>query len=140
MDTKYQKYIEYIVNDIQPPYFFNMKEMYGLSPNEYKSVLSKVFNQPVSIMGNNHHVYGELERIIYSEYDNGYWEKYEYDEQGNKIYHEDSYGFWSKYEYDNQGNEIYFVDSDGFWEKWEYDDRGNLIYNEDSDGNIEDRR
>ena len=118
MNKKYERYINYIVNNIESPYFKNMRDMYGLSPNEYKSVLSKVFNQPVSIMSSNF-VYGELERIIYSEYDNGDWEKYDYDEQGNKIYHESS---------------------DGYWQKWEYDDRGNLIYNEDSDGYIEDRR
>ena len=113
MNAKYQKYIEYIVNDIQAPYFKNMREMYGLSEKEYKLVLSKVYNQPVSIMGNNQYVYGELERIIYFENVDGYWEKYEYDNQGNKIYHEDSYGFWRKREYTQRGNLIYFEDSDG---------------------------
>ena len=137
MNAKYQKYINYIVSDIEAPYFKNMRDSYGLSPDEYKLVLSKVFNQTVSIMGNNQHVYGELERIIYSEYDNGYWQKHEYDNDGNRTYLQDSYGFWSKYEYDANGNEIYYETSDGFWEKWEYDDRGNLIYNEDSDGNID---
>jgi hypothetical protein len=89
MNAKYQKYIEYIVNDIQAPYFKNMRDSYGLSPNEYKSVLSKVFNQPVSIMSSNF-VYGELERIIYSEDSDGYWEKAEYNEQGKLIYFETS--------------------------------------------------
>ena len=138
MNAKYQKYIEYIVNDLEIPYFINMRDNYGLKPNEYELVLSKVFNQPVSIKGD--YVYDEQENEIYRETSNGFWEKSEYDTNGNLIYREDSYGFWSKYEYDEKGNEIYFVDSDGYWEKWEYDDRGNLIYNEDSDGNIEERR
>ena len=139
MNKKYQKYIEYIVNELEPPYFINMRDSYGLSPDEYEMILSKIFKQPVSIMGNNHHVYGELERIIYSEYDNGDWYKQEYDNQGNEIYYESSDGYWQKWEYAGRNKE-YFVDSDGYWEKWEYNDQGKIIYYEDSDGDIDDRR
>jgi len=119
MNKKYERYIEYIVNDIEAPYFINMRDSYGLSPDEYEMILSKIFKQPVSIMGNNHYVYGELERIIYSEYDNG---------------------DWYKQEYDNQGNEIYYESSDGYWYKKEYDPNGKLIYHENSYGEIEDNR
>jgi hypothetical protein len=119
MNRKYEKYIDYIVNDIQAPYFKNMRDSYGLSPDEYEMILSKIFKQPVSIMGDNHHVYGELERIIYSEYD-----------------YESSDGYWQKWEYVGRSKE-YFVDSDGYWEKWEYNDQGKLNYYEDSNGRIE---
>ena len=90
MNKKYQRYIEYIVNDIELPYFINMKEMYGLKDNEYSLVLSKLYNQPVSIEGNN--VYDTNGNTIYSEYSSGFWEKYEYDTNGNEIYYEDSNG------------------------------------------------
>ena len=52
-------------------------------------------------------------RLIYIEYSDGIWGKWEYDSQDNEIYFEDSSGYWSKYEYDSQGNLIYFENSDG---------------------------
>ena len=117
MNAKYQKYIEYIVSDVEPPYFENMRDAYGLSPDEYEMILSKLYNQPVTIMG-----------------------RYVYDEQGNKIYFERSTGYWQKYEYDNKGNNTYYKNSYGFWKKGEYDEQGNIIYYEDSNGHIEDNR
>jgi len=116
MNIKYQRYIDYIVSDIQVPYFINMRNNYGLSPDEYELVLSKIFNQPVIIKGD-----------------------YVYNEQGNLIYHEIS-GYWAKYGYDNQGNLIHYENYDDHWEKYEYDSQGNEIYYEDSDGEIEDNR
>ena len=111
MKKKYQRYIEYIVSDLQPPYFINMKEMYGTSEKEYPLVLSKVFNQPVTIKGN--YVYDSNDNEIYSEYSDGYWKKYEYDDNGNIIYHEDSDGYWHKREYNTNGNIIYFENNTG---------------------------
>ncbi len=90
MNKKYERYIEYIVNDIEPPYFKNMEENYGLKDNEYELVLSKLFNQPVSIDGG--YVRDTNNNIIYTEDSNGYWEKREYDTNDNVIYYEDSNG------------------------------------------------
>jgi len=100
MNKKYERYINYIVNDIKPPYFINMEEMYGTSENEYKLVLSKIFNQPVTIEGNA--VYNTNGNRIYSEGSDGYWYKYEYDTNGNIIYYENSSGVW-----ENGGKPIY---------------------------------
>jgi hypothetical protein len=90
MNRKYERYIDYIVNDLQAPYFKNMRDNYGLSPDEYELVLSKVFNQPVTIKGD-----------------------YVYNNRGKKIYYENNTGYWVKREYDNQGNEIYYENSNG---------------------------
>jgi len=90
MNKKYIKYIEYIVNDIELPYFINMKEMYGLKDNEYSLVLSKLYNQTVSIDGG--YVDDQNGKLIYFEDSNGSWEKWEYDTNGNEIYWENSYG------------------------------------------------
>ena len=117
MNKKYEKYINYIVDDIEPPYFINMRDQYGLSPDEYELVLSKLYKQPVSIKGRN-----------------------VFDEQGNNIYYESINGFWEKTEHDNLRNIIYFENANGFWEKREYDEQGNMIYAEDSNGYISDRR
>ena len=87
---KYERYINYIANDIEVPYFKNMKDNYGLKRNEYELVLSKLFDQPVTIKG-----------------------RYVHNTNGNKIYHEDSNGFWSKREYDTNGNLIYYENSNG---------------------------
>ena len=120
MNKKYQRYIEFIVSDLQAPYFNNMVEMYGLRPDEYELVLSKVFNQPVTTKG--------------------HWEKFVYDSNDNEIYWEDSNSNWVKQEYDDQGNTIYWEDNTGYWHKNEFDSNGNLIYREDSNGDITDRR
>ena len=160
MNKKYEKYINYIVNDLEIPYFFNMENQYGLRPDEYKLILSKVYNQPVRIKGK--HVYNiDGNNLIYWENSNGSWEKYEYDTNGNiiyreysngrkikteyndnghNVYFENSDGSWFKKEYDTNGNEIYYESIDGDWVKYEYDTNGNLIYSEDSDGYIEDNR
>ena len=90
MNKKYERYIEFIANDLQPPYFINMSDTYGLKDSEYELVLSKVFNQPVSVKG-NHRVY---------------------DVNGNQIYYEDSTGIWHKYEYDSKSNLMYYENSD----------------------------
>jgi YD repeat-containing protein len=135
MNKKYQKYIDYIVNDIELPYLKSL-EQYGLTEKEYDLVLGIVFNQPVKfvVSGDYQHVYDKKGNLIYREDSNGYWEKYEYDKKGNLIYREDSNGYWEKYEYDNQGNRIYIEDSDGYWIKYEYDNLGNRIYYENSNG------
>ena len=128
---------------LEPPYFINMKE-YGLPPNEYEKVLSKIYNQPVTIKNNSvydtNSVYDDQDNKIYYERSGGYWYKSEYDGQGNEIHYEDELGYWEKYEYDGQGNIIYYEDSDGNWVKKEYDAQGNEIYYEDNDGYIEDNR
>ena len=138
MNKKYERYINYIVNDIEAPYFTNMKDNYGLKDNEYELVLSKVFNQPVTIKFND--VYDANGNEIYYESINGEWEKREYDTNGNIIYREDSNGYWEKNQYNTNGNVIYRENSNGNWEKFEYDTNGNQIYYENSSGYIEDNR
>jgi hypothetical protein len=93
MNKKYERYINYIADDIEAPYFENMREIYGLRPDEYPLVLSKIFNQPVTIEGDR----------VYNQY-------------GDKIYHENSDGSWFKQEYDANGNEIYYEDNNGYIE------------------------
>ena len=131
MNVKYKKYIEYIVNDIELPYLKYL-EQYGLKDDEYKLVLSKIYDQPVTIKFNS--VYDTNGKVIYWENSNGSWEKREYDEQCNLIYSETSNGGWYKYVYNNQGNKIYYETNNGYWAKYEYDKQGNNIYYENSDG------
>jgi len=138
MNKKYERYINYIVNDIEKPYFINMKDNYGLRPDEYELVLSKVFNEPVTIKDNR--IYDINGNEIYYEYSTGFWEKREYNTNDNLIYRENSTGYWRKIEYDNNGNLIYYETSNGDWYKYKYDTNGNEIYYEDSDGEIIDRR
>lgn len=90
MNKKYQKYIEYIVNDIQVPYLKSL-EQYGLKQEEMDLVLSKVFNQPVKFVVN---------RV--------------FDKDNNELYYERSDGYWIKTTFDDEGNEINFYDSDGY--------------------------
>ncbi len=137
MKDKYKKYIEYIVNDIELPYLKSL-DQYGLKDNEKEMILSKVFNQSVTIKGN--WVYNTNGNEIYIETSDGNWIKYEYDANGNLIYREDADGFWIKYEYDASGNEIYREMSNGAWAKYEYDEQGREVYYEGFDGIIIDNR
>ena len=141
MNNKYQKYIDYIVKDIKPPYFKYMRDHYGLKQEEYGLVLSKVYNESVTIKGRS--VYDSNGNNIYYEDTNHNWSKYEYSSDGNyklSKYFEDSSGYWNKYKYDTNGNIIYQEYSNGSWVKREYDSNGNRIYYEDSDGVIIDKR
>ena len=90
MNKKYERYISYIVDDIESPYFINMRDNYGLKQEEYGLVLSKVFNQPVVVR--NYRVYDSNNNEIYFEGSDGSWVKYEYDDNGNLIYSETSDG------------------------------------------------
>ena len=78
--------------------------------------------------------------IIYKEYDDKYWCKYEYDSNGWEIYYESSDGFWCKTEYDSNGKETYYESSKGLWSKYEYDSNLNEIYHETNEGVILDKR
>ncbi len=160
MNKKYIKYIDYIVNNIELP-FLKSLEQYGLSPNEYELILSKVYNESVTIKdrviynNNGNKIYYENSygswdkykykyntngKVIYHEDSNGFWSKREYDTNGNKIYYENSNGDWVKRVYDTNGNRIYYETSNGYWEKYKYNTNGNKIYYENSYGHIEDNR
>ena len=89
MNKKYKKYIDYIVNDIEKPYLKYL-DQYGLKQDEVVMVLSKLYDQQVTIKGN---------RV--------------YDTNGNQMYYENSDGYWVKREYDINNNLIYYEDIDG---------------------------
>jgi len=72
---------------------------------------------------------------IYLEDSHNYWEKTEYNEQGNFTYYEDSKGYWEKREYNDRQLVVYEIDSTGFWAKKEWNEQGDMIYFE-SEGNI----
>jgi len=143
MNERYERYIDYIVNDLEIPYFKNMRDNYGLSPDEYELVLSKVFNQDVKvdIIGENMYVYDRQRNTLYYENNsNGYWLKKILNGQGKLTYKKDSTGYWEKYEYDEQGNNTYHEDSRGNWYRKEYNEQGREVYYIDSYGDISDRR
>lgn len=52
-------------------------------------------------------------RVVYIEFDNGYWSEGEYDANGYVVYGEDSEERWYKHEYDSDGNVLYAEYSDG---------------------------
>jgi len=141
MNVKYKKYIDYIVNDIQPPYFKYMGDHYGLKDDECVLVLSKLYNESVTIKGKL--VYDSNGNNIYYEDTNYNWSKYEYSTNGDYMlskYFEDSSGYWHKSEYDANGDTIYFEDSFSYWFKQEFNQNGDIIYYENSNGEIRDRR
>ena len=133
-----EKYVNGLSSILKPPYFYNLK-VTETPTYLWNKILSKVFNQEVTLFNNKIYDYSNG-NVIYYEDSDGFWEKKEYDSNNNKIYYENSNGYWWKREYDSNNNQIYREDSDGFWAKHEYNDVGNLIYRENSDGEIMDRR
>jgi hypothetical protein len=162
--------VQVMKNDF--PLFKNMKD-YGfyeqLSKDELYYVVYEIFGQIVNLESsydhiNNITIYNVTDKnrnLLYKEHPNGYWVKYQYNENGLKTYTEDSkggwyktdyvydmnqnmiesitmdkYGLFEKTTYDENGNVIYYEDGDGYWEKYEFDERGNLLYYEDSYGEI----
>ena len=79
-------------------------------------------------------------RVIYFEYSNRHWRRYEYDSDHNPIYEEDSKGYSARREYDSNNKQTFYKNSDGYWIKREYDSSGNRIYYENSEGEIIDNR
>ena len=118
MNKKYERYINFIVDDLQPPYYENMRDIYGLRPDEYELVLSKVFNEPIKIINDDTVV----------------------KKGGITLYREKVNGFWVKKEYNADNQITYREYYDGYWERWEYDVNGNKIYYENEEGDIEDNR
>ena len=105
---------------------------FNLSEEELNYVLSGIFGETVTKYG--YQIHNKNFHVLYIEYTDGFWKKFEYDGNGNRIYLEISNGNWEKYEYDENGNITYYERSDGYWEKLEYDENGNKIYVENSDG------
>ena len=62
------------------------------------------------------------------------------DGKGNLIYIEFENGLWSRWENNEKGWLIYYEGSGGIWERWEYDEEGLVIYYENSKGEIKDNR
>jgi YD repeat-containing protein len=130
-------YYDKIVNILEKPYFRNLETM-GISEDQWEKVLSKLYNQPVSLY--TEEVYDSNGKPLYYEDSDGEWEEWKYDDNGREIYNEDSNGFWTKRGYNENGNENYYETSDGYWDKREFDENGYIVYFESSDGTIIDKR
>ncbi len=128
------------IKNIQPPYFKQLSKY--VSEDIMELILSPIFKEPITISSRTRTIMNKNNDILYHEYYNGSWVRYEYDDIiGKEIYYEKSDGSWERKKYNYYGKVIYRENSDGIWERWEYDKNGKLIYNENSnDGVIIDKR
>ncbi len=99
---KFERYINYIVNDIEKPYFKNMEEMYVLKPEEYKFILSKLYDQPITIEGQR--IFNSEGEVIYHELTNGY-----YGEKALMTYVEDSLQQGELFWYPHAWDDLHFL-------------------------------
>ena len=90
MNDKIERYIEFIVKDIKPPYFKNIVEQYGLSEENALDVIHKLYDEPVKIDHRNI-----------------------YNSKGKRIYYESSNGTRSREIYNNNNNVITMEQGDG---------------------------
>lgn len=100
--------------------------MKGLETVQFDSIAQflNIKRFPFQIMDSNNNV-------IYTEDKDGFWIKYEFDEQGNNTYMLDACGRWEKSQFDANGRRISFEDWEGKYKRWKYDSKGNLIYLEE---------
>ncbi len=58
-------------------------------------------------------IWNKKGNIIYKEFEDNSWARWEYNLQGHQIYYENSKNYWEKKEYDSKGKKIYYEDSEG---------------------------
>jgi YD repeat-containing protein len=68
-----------------------------------------------------------LGNIVYQEWEDGTWGKWERDKNGNETRYDQSDGYWAEWEYDERGLCIRYENSDGWWRVYEYDKAGRRI-------------
>jgi len=135
---KYYRFLDKISSIIEPPYFRNMYEKTNggfwdiTDEGDQEYILKNIYGDDIIIMRKG--IYTLMDGVLYREFFDGDWEKWEHNDKGKRIYYENNHGSWIKYEYDDKGDRIYREDSDGYWEKYEYDNNGNVIYYENSHG------
>jgi|688.fasta_scaffold409539_4 hypothetical protein len=89
------EYLDKIIGIIEKPYFKELG-LYGLNDiEEWEYVIRKVFGIDIRV------VIGFTGYTIY-------------DMNGNRVYFEDIGFYWERWEYNSDGNEIYEENSDGY--------------------------
>jgi len=137
---RHYRMLDKISDHVHLPYFKSMEDFAIDEKDDQLYIMRKILGNDIYISVDVINTYYYVTKsddkgnLIYFEYPDGRWKKWEYDDNGKQIYYEHSNGFWYKWEYDDNGNLIYLEDSYGDWEKTEYDDKGNQIYFEKSTG------
>jgi hypothetical protein len=91
----------------------------------------------------NRYIYDEKNNLLFFFNSSGYWERKQYNSQGQLTYHERSFddgspkAWWENRIYDQNNNLIEMRNSEKEWESYLYDDCNNLITFESSFGIIE---
>ena len=143
---RHYRMLDKISDHVHLPYFKSIEDFAIDEKDDQLYIMRKIYGNDIifeyGVDDNSYIRIVDIDKgnVVYIEYDDGYWEKWDYDVKGNLIYFETSYGYWGKREYDDNGNKIYWEDSYGHWKKMEYDDRGKEIYYEESSGYIRDNR
>ena len=73
------------------------------------------------------------DQLVYIEQEDGYWERYEYDDFENRIYMENSNDYWEILKIDFTRKESFFHTSDGYRAKKLFNDAGVVISEENSE-------
>jgi hypothetical protein len=134
---KHYRMLDKISNYGELPYFKSMEGLTIYDKDDQEYIMRKILGDDISIKGRSIYYYGDM---IYYEHSDGDWEKWVYDDKGNRIYSVDSDGNWWKYEYTGyQQHKGFFHSvivtqglSDGYWEESEYDKDGEQISYETS--------
>lgn len=73
--------------------YHEISQVFGISKYKIIDYLGDKYNYDVYTSGGNIGLYDlETDNLIYVEKRNGYWERYEYDEDGNELWYKNSDG------------------------------------------------
>jgi len=97
-----EKYINSIVNNLTPPYFYKLMA-FDVPEDMWEGILSNIFNTKVTYSDNS-----TLRYLTVTEPTEWYVD----DEDDNLIYAEADSGFWAQMEYDESGKLIHQIDRD----------------------------
>ena len=97
-----EKYINSIVNNLTPPYFYKLMS-FDVPEDMWEGILSNIFNTKVTYSDNS-----TLRFLTVTEPTEWYVD----DEDENLIYAEEDSGFWTQMEYDESGKLIHQIDRD----------------------------
>lgn len=97
-----EKYINSIVNNLTPPYFYKLMS-FDVPEDMWEGILSNIFNTKVTYSDNS-----TLRFLTVTEPTEWYVD----DEDDNLIYAEEDSGFWAQMEYDESGKLIHQIDRD----------------------------
>jgi hypothetical protein len=115
LEDRQEALLKYAIKNVEKPYYYNLKNAFGLKENEIYRVLTMISGGiPPEIDRGVVILLDEYGQDWYNEItETGEWEVNEYGGNAEITYYEDSSGKWYRVEYDYMDNPVYKENQDG---------------------------